>query len=99
MDGRDWAQLIASVVAALCAAAAWHAARINATKLGEIERSIAGRWTDSLDTAGREQRAIGKLEGGKDERLDQAARLEHARENSILVTELPSQERRADGSE
>ena len=89
-------QLIASVVAALCATAAWHAARLNATALTEIQRSLGARLTDSVATSGREQRAIGKLEGGKDERLDQAARLEHAREHSVLVTELPSEERRAD---
>ena len=96
---RDTLQLILSASAALCAAAAWHAARINAMKLDELKRSIESRWTDSVSAAGREQRAIGKLEGGKDERLDQAARLEHARDNSILVTELPSEERHADGTE
>ncbi|HXH79509.1 hypothetical protein [Nocardioides sp.] len=95
----EWIAAVAAIVAALCATAAWHAARINATTLTEIQRSLGARLTDSVDSAGREQRAIGKLEGGKDERLDQAARLEHARENSVLVTELPSEERRADEAE
>ena len=96
---RDTLQLILSVSAALCAAAAWHAARLNATKLDELKRQTEDRWLDTVDTARREYLAIGKLEGSIDERLDQAARLEYARENSILVTELPSQERRADGTE
>jgi len=95
----EWIAAGASAVAALCGAAAWHAARINATVLAEIQRSLGARLADSVDTAGREQRAIGKLEGGHDERLDQAVRLEHAREHSILVTELPSQERCTDGAD
>jgi len=99
VDGREWVQLIASLAAALCAAAAWHAARINATTLAEVKRDLDDRWLDSVDTVGREQRALGKLEGGMGERLDHEARLERARVNNILVTELPSEKRRADGAE
>lgn len=68
-------------------------------KLDEITRSLGGRLADSIDTAGREQRAIGKLEGGQDERLDHQAELERVNVKSVLVTELPPQERRADGTE
>jgi len=68
-------------------------------KLDEIKRSLGGRLADSIDTTGREQRAIGKLEGGQDERADHQAELERARVHSLLVTELPSQERRTDGAE
>jgi len=101
METHEWIQIavVASIIAALCAAAAWHAARINATTLVELQRALGGRLTETVNTVGREQRAIGKVEGGNNERLDQAARLEHARENSILVTEMPSQERRADETE
>jgi len=87
------------VVSALCAAAAWHAARINATALAELKRSLEDRWLDTVDTARREYRAIGKLEGGQDERLDHQAELERVRARSLLVTELPSQERCSDGNE
>lgn len=90
---------VSGVASAVCAAAAWHAARINATTLAELKRSLDDRWLDTVDTARREYRAIGKLEGGQDERLDHEARLERTRAHSLLVTELPSQERRADGSE
>jgi len=96
---RDTLQLILSASAALCAAVAWHAARINATALAELKRSLDDRWLDTIDTARREYRAIGKLEGGQDERLDHQAELERVRSRSLLVTELPSQERRADENE
>jgi len=89
-------------IAAMAGAAAFLTSLVIGMKvierLDEIKRSLGGRLADSLDTAGREQRAIGLLEGAHNEQLDHQAELERTRAHSILVTELPSQERRADGS-
>ncbi len=89
----DWISVAASGVAALCAAAAWHAARINATKLDVLHTQTDGRWQESMDEHGRAERAIGIIAGGKDERADNIQRLEEVRASGVLVTELPSEKR------
>ena len=90
-------------IAAMAGAAAFLTSLVVGMKvierLDEIKRSIGGRLTESVATVGREQRAIGILEGAHNEQLDHQAELERTRAHSILVTELPSQERCSDGNE
>ena len=90
---------VAACVAALCAAAAWHAARINATKLEELKRQTDGRWHESMDSARREYRALGNIEGGQHERDDQDARMSRDAKRGYVVSELTAHERHVDGSE
>jgi len=96
---RDTLQLILSASAALCAAAAWHAARINATKLNELQQQTEGRWHESLSEHGRAERSIGQGEGIQHERDDNAARLENIAHTGVALTEVPTQVRVPNGPE
>ncbi len=95
----EWLAVIASTVAALCAAAAWHGARLNARTLIDLLSQTNSRWHESMDEHGRAERAIGIIAGGKDERADNLQRLEDVRVSGVLVTELPSEKRRSDEAE
>ncbi len=101
-DGRDrivdptWIAVIASTVAALCAAAAWHGGTLLRKDIQVLHTQTDGRWQESMGEHGRAERARGELHGMQSERSDNVARLEEVALKGVLVTELPSEKRRPD---
>jgi len=95
----EWIAAGASAVAALCSAGAWHAARTNGRNISTVHDQANSRESQSFDEHGRAERAIGQGEGIRNERADNAARLENVAVTGVAVTELPTQMRVTNGSE
>lgn len=94
----EWIAVGASVVAALCAAAAWYGIAMARVEIRDVKRDLNGRWRESVDERGHAELAKGRLQGIQNERLDNAARLDEVASKGVAVTELPTQMRVPDGS-
>ncbi len=95
----DWVAAIAASVAALFAALGWHAARNNGRNISTVHDQANSRGSESFREYGRAERSIGQGEGIRNERADNAARLDNVAATGVAVTELPTQMRVTNGSE
>jgi len=88
---------VAACVAALCSVGAWRAARTNGRNISTVHDQANSRGSQSFDEHGRAERAIGQGEGIRNERADNAQRLENVAVTGVAVTELPTQMRVTNG--